>query len=520
MTTGSALNSFVDAIRSRVLAEVELGEEALTQASQNVGEFGRTIPCLLRVRKKEKVREIVNEANRWHIPLYPYSRGCNWGYGSKLPVCDGGVLLDLSALNRIVKINDDQGVATIEPGVTQRQLADELLLRGSRYYLDVTGSGADSSVLGNALERGVAYGSLRVQQLSGMEVLLGNGSQFRTGFGNYPNPVLAGLYPHGLGPSVDGLFFQSNFGIVLEGDVQLALRPERTFVVSVALQNHHLGEFVGRLAELQRHGYLSGIPHLADRERTISTITPLIMERAGISLPAARELAGKVITGDWMLSAAVTGPLSLARQKTKHVKRALAPFGRVYVQDFQRPKWKSRIIDWLLRPDQRLVLRASEQLRDFHLGKPSDAGVRFLMENSASSIDENPEGFLLCTPLAPLSGENARMFAQVVHDQGSKHRVRLAMTQNILTSRVLEAVISVHFLRRSSEERARAHSCLNEMTEIFSAQGFYPYRINIDQHRTFANISPAHASVIASIKSVLDPNGIIAPGRYGPHSNQ
>jgi hypothetical protein len=45
-----------------------------------------------------------------------------------------------------------------------------------------------------------------------MEVVLGTGEVLRTGFGQYPQARTTHLYPYGIGPYLDGLFTQSNFG--------------------------------------------------------------------------------------------------------------------------------------------------------------------------------------------------------------------------------------------------------------------------------------------------------------------
>ena len=47
------------------------------------------------------------EANRWRAPLYPTSRGRSWGFGSRVAVRDGSVLLDLGRMNRIVEVNEE-----------------------------------------------------------------------------------------------------------------------------------------------------------------------------------------------------------------------------------------------------------------------------------------------------------------------------------------------------------------------------------------------------------------------------
>lgn len=537
MSAASHVKSFLEAIRSRGLAKIEDRDFEIAQVETNVGEFVRHIASVLLVDSRENLPGIIEEANRWKVPLYPFSRGCNWGYGSKLPALvptiEGGVLLDLSQLNKIIKIDEEQGVATIEPGVTQKQLADELAKNGSRYFFDVTGSGAETSVLGNALERGIAYGSLRAQQLTGMEVFLGNGKKIRTGFGDFPNSALTGLYSYGLGPAIDGLFFQSNLGIVVEADMQLSLKPECLIGVTVAFNPEDLSAFMDQVRELLRFGYLSGIPHIANRERTLSTIIPLVAEMASVSSDEAKKITANVIREEWTLTAAVAGSPKIANEKLKHIKRNLRAFGRVYSYSLSASSWKSNLKDWLigcvLNREQKIVIEASKPLRAFHQGIPSNAGVQFLLPSvggnapaanqvdgtANATVDNSPEGFLLCTPLAPLSGESARVFVQVAQEQANKHQVRFAMTLNMLSNRILEAVISVHFARASAQERARAHQCVHDMTETFSNFGFYPYRINIDQQKTFQRWSPALGSAISSIKSALDPNKIIAPGRYG-----
>lgn len=517
--SNNALTLFLDTIRTQKLGIIAEDEISNPQNTQNVGEFHRKLGSTIQVIEKSSLVKIVEAANQFGMALYPYSRGFNWGYGSHLPAKDHAVLLDLSRLNQIVSVDEEQGIATIEPGVTQLQLSQELSRRGSRYYLDVTGSGAETSVLGNAIERGIAYGSLRVQQLVGMEILLGNGMKFQTGFGDFPNPVLAGLYPYGLGPDLQSLFFQSNFGIVMQGKLKLSLRPECMMGLSITVSESQLPDFVDKVADLVRAGYLHGIPHIANRERTLSTLAPLVADAADLPLAQARDLASGVLTGDWILTGAVTGSRDIVSAKLRHIKKTLRSFGLLFchplVQASIAEQIKSWLMDRLMTRQQKIVFDAAKALRGFHQGQPSDAGIRFLQTDVSKAVDKSAEGFLLCTPLAPLQGQSAQVFSQVAAEQAKKHQVRCAMTLNIISDRILEAVISVHFSRSSSEERDRAHACVNEMTEIFNGQGFYPYRINIDQHARFAGMSPSMAKVLSSIKQALDPKAVIAPGRYG-----
>lgn len=483
----------------------------------NVGEFRREVAGTVCVSARAEVPKILAEANRTGVPVYPFSRGANWGYGSKLPAENGGVLVDLSALDKIIGIDESQGLATIEPGVSQGRLSEELARRGSAYYLDVTGSGAGTSVIGNCLERGIAYGSLRVAQLAGLEVWLPGGGSFRTGFGEYPSPRLAGLYPYGLGPSLDGLFFQSNFGIVTEGIIQLARRPEGLCAISVAVADPKLGDFVDRAADLKRRGYLHGIPHLADRERTVSTIAPLLRDQEKISGEAARAITERVIDQPWMLTASVAGAGPILAEKMKVVRRELAPFGKIYAHDFAEAGWKKGLkavlVNCFASAEQKMVIRAAAGLRGFHQGRASDDGIHFLKGPGERGVDEGAEGFLLCTPLAPLGGEGARIFRDLTREEAARFDTRVAMTLNLITDRVLEAVISLHFPRGDAAARDRAHACLARLDERFAAEGYYPYRVNIDQTKVPGR-PPGLAAALASVKKALDPANILAPGRY------
>ena len=159
----------------------------------------------------DAVQRLVRAARASKVPLYPISRGLNWGYGSRSPVVAGSELVNLGRMNRI--LNADQislanPVAVIEPGVTQGQLYDFLAQHCPQLTFNVTGSSRETSILGNALDRGVGYFGPRREDLFGLEVVCGSGQVLRTGFRRLgEQSPLAHSHPYGLGPMLDGLFF-------------------------------------------------------------------------------------------------------------------------------------------------------------------------------------------------------------------------------------------------------------------------------------------------------------------------
>ena len=84
------------------------------------------------------------------------------------------------------------------------------------------------SVIGNTLDHGMTYlpYGVDMNMACGLEVVLADGSLLRTGMGAMPGNSSWHLYKRGLGPTLDQLFMQSNFGIVTKMGVWLMPEPE------------------------------------------------------------------------------------------------------------------------------------------------------------------------------------------------------------------------------------------------------------------------------------------------------
>ncbi len=137
-------------------------------------------------------------------------------------------LLDLGRLNRILDFDEALAYVTVEPGVTQRQLFEFLQERGSRLWMDATGASPECSIIGNTMERGFGHTPMgeHCNHVCGFEVILPTGDRLETGFARFTGATTAPLNRWAVGPSLDGLFSQSNFGIVTRMSVWLMPAPE------------------------------------------------------------------------------------------------------------------------------------------------------------------------------------------------------------------------------------------------------------------------------------------------------
>ena len=165
----------------------------------------------------EQVLEIVRVANEFRVPLYPVSTGRNLGYGGCAPVLSGSVVLDLKRMNRILEVDEPNAYALVEPGVSYFDLYRHIHDQGLKLWIDCPDPGW-GSVIGNALDHGAGYTMNPYRDhfsaQCGMEVVTGSGILIRTGMGALPGARTWQHYKYGFGPHVDGMFSQSNFGIV------------------------------------------------------------------------------------------------------------------------------------------------------------------------------------------------------------------------------------------------------------------------------------------------------------------
>lgn len=137
-------------------------------------------------------------------------------YGGSAPVVRGTVVLDLHRMNKIIEVNEEYAYAIVEPGVSFIDLYEYITEKNYEVWPSIPALGW-GSVLGNTTERGFGYtpGGDHAQAQCGMEVVLPNGELLRTGMGAQKDSPMFALFKGGYGPSVDGLFYQSNLGTTL-----------------------------------------------------------------------------------------------------------------------------------------------------------------------------------------------------------------------------------------------------------------------------------------------------------------
>jgi D-lactate dehydrogenase (cytochrome) len=175
-------------IASEVLAELKglLGERVSTSAAvrEHHGKDESYFPyappdVVVYVTTTEEVRDVVNICRRHRVPMIPYGVGTSLE-GHILAV-HGGVCIDLSSMNQVLAVHEEDLDAVVQAGVTRKQLNEYIKHTGLFFPVD---PGADATLGGMAATRAsgtnaVRYGTMRENVLS-MKVVLADGRIIQT----------------------------------------------------------------------------------------------------------------------------------------------------------------------------------------------------------------------------------------------------------------------------------------------------------------------------------------------------
>ncbi len=168
-------------------------EETLGEYSSDVS-FVRAVRPAYVVRPKTAgdVEKIVKLANKTKTPLVPVSSGPPHFRGDSVPGTGGAVIVDLSGLKKIIRVDRKNRVAMCEPGVTFAELIPAVAREGLRLNLPLRPR-RSKSVVGSMLEREPVimpkYHWDIADPLACVEVIFGTGDLFRTGAAAGPGTI-------------------------------------------------------------------------------------------------------------------------------------------------------------------------------------------------------------------------------------------------------------------------------------------------------------------------------------------
>lgn len=501
----AALETFLkDVVRDVGPDAVNVSAETIARYGENTMPGGDRPPAAVVYPSSTRhVQAIVKAANAHKIPLYPISTGNNIGLGSRSATLAGQVVVDLGArMNRILEVNERLGYAVVEPGVSYQMMHDELVRLGNRYMVDVTSGPPQGGVIGNALDKGAGYGPYfdHFGTACGMEVVLGNGDILRTGDGALASDTPTNWHTskYSYGPVIDGLFAQSNYGIVTRMGMWLMPRPPAVRSFHFAFPDDgdleeivelcrplKMSNFVPTLFRLANDLYLCG----SEGESPEYRVNP----RKAMSDEGRRALRERYGLGAWTVSGAFYGASA----------EAVEPMIRRVRDVFER----SGKAKYISHEEAQAIGPLQVAINAFS-GVPSHGELGLLKWRPGG-------GNTWFLPGTPMDGKVAHEFQALCRKIYEDHGLDY-MVMNVCSARFARGLHVIVFNREDEDERQRADACYKKMSEAVASRGVFVGRAPIDYHAFHMQQTAASfQGACNGIKQALDPNGVIAPGRYG-----
>jgi (+)-pinoresinol hydroxylase len=479
----------------------------------------------------EQVQKVVRTANQYKIPIYPVSTGKNLGYGGSAPVLSGSVVLDLKRMNRILEVNERNAYVLVEPGVSYFDLYRYIQEKGLKLWVDVPDPGWGSPV-GNALDRGGGY--LMPQYRNhfdshcGMEIVLANGEVMRTGMGAMPGAKTWQEYKSGFGPWVDGMFSQSNFGVVTKMGFWLMPQPDSYFSGVVTVPRHDdLVPLVRILTYLENTRVTNGMPDLGSPLLGIpmlsefaarfdqgsspferpqdAELTALIAKAGGEMSPELDDYAQKKGIGYWNCKLSFYGAAKANAANWAFAKEKFSEISGAKFEDGESYKLP-------LTPEQQ------EKVHKPQFGIPS---LAMFSIGARSAINPTPaSGHMWFSPIIPRTGEAIfeanRVFAAAAKEFG------LPFLNFNLPSTYWERAFIFIFafpVTKDVEANKRNRAAFQKLVKVAADHGWGEYRTPpAFQDAIMATYSFNNNALLRfheTVKDAVDPNGILSAGRYG-----
>ena len=174
--------ALIEALKSRFGAQFSEAMAVREQHGRDESAFTTVPPpaAVVFAESTADVQDAIKLCAQHKVPVIPYGVGSS--LEGHLLAVQGGISLDVSRMNKVLSVNAEDLTVTVQPGVTRKQLNDEIKSTGLFFPID---PGADASIGGMSATRAsgtnaVRYGTMRENVLA-LEVVTAQGEAIRTG---------------------------------------------------------------------------------------------------------------------------------------------------------------------------------------------------------------------------------------------------------------------------------------------------------------------------------------------------
>ncbi|HUF72308.1 MAG TPA: FAD-binding oxidoreductase [Gammaproteobacteria bacterium] len=456
----------------------------------------------------EEVQDIVRVANEFRLPLYPISTGRNLTYGGSAPVHSGSVVLDLKRMNRILDVDERDKTCLVEPGVSYFDMYRYLRQNNIRLWIDTADPGW-GGLIGNALDRGGGYTGIDYRDHfdahCGMEIVLPTGELVRTGMGANEKATTWQLFKYGMGPWIDGIFSQSNFGVVTKMGFWLMEEPEAAKQVSITVpRREDVHAFVDILHSLMSDHTIPSQTSVASPVMNGSADPELVRLRTsgGASDAVWNRYADSVDRPFWSSTFVLYGAQKVIDAQWEHVRDRLGAIPGVVFRETASYAFPLSDEEAEAVPDKA------------RYGIPS-----LNLFGSRNAPGQQPsEGHLDFSPMIRPRGEELIG----LYDLTGRIYGELGLTPSAAIGMMFHAraMICFHAVPtfRNAEDNRRSRALFERLVTECAENGWNIYRIHAHFQELGMSIYDFNDHALhrlhETLKDAIDPRGVISAGRY------
>jgi len=411
----------------------------------------------------DDVLRIVGLANTHSIPIVPISGGLTLS-GLAIPV-RGGIVMDMRRMDRILEVNERSRYVIIEPGVSQGKLLSYLDKNYPQLRHSMPDAPPAASVVGNALIYGSGHLSkhgAHSEMINGLEVVLATGKVCKLGSCS----VSPDWFGRGPLPDITSLFINwfATTGIVTKLSLKLYPRHSKRDMLMFVLQDPDT------------------IPDI------VSKITATDMMEDVLMVASKPPKAGSVIS---LLTLYITADSEEELVfKQDLFKDMFADYGKEGSKLIYTPKemLPPKLIRGFMEEPQYVAATA-----DFKKG----GGFEYV-------------GVAMPLSMAPKAWKKGVEIAR-------KHGFDPLYTlRNIGYGHSIIFAFAYPFNRADEDSIVKSRDALADTNEMALEIGGTPWKSELDgQEKIIEKMDPITYSIMARIKGLLDPNGIMNPGNWG-----
>lgn len=494
----------------------------------------------------EEVQKIILLANEFNFKIWPFSRGNNWGYGTKNSLEEDSIIIILERMNKIIEVNEELAYVVVEPGVSQKQLNDYLKEKKLKLWMDCTDSTPNGSVLGNAVERGYGYTPYgdHFGHLCGMEVILPTGEIIKTG-GEHAKAKTWNTHKWGSGPYLEGLFSQSNMGVVVKAGIWLMPEPEHFVLFNFeTYDDTQLPKIIDSLREMSLKKIIQCHTHMVNDFQMLSVLSRYPYElRKGkkyLSDDTLSELKTKLKIPSWSMIGGVYGQKAVVEINCALIKKELSKYGDILFLDDKKMSFSKKFIkisqknknieDITLLGKIIKPLISTKPMKAIHLlpevfdilkGIPNESIISSsyfksskLPPASGCNPAEDGCGLMWLAPTISAKGSEAQRILDVVKPIYREYGFEFSGCFTLMNSRTFFVLMGIFFNQEDSDERERALYLYKALESKTKKEGFIQYRLGNAAMEQFMVEFPEAGKFLNKIKTIVDPKNILAPSKY------